>query len=161
MWVDEWLTRWREHITPAAAADLRMSFGLAARVVPGPREMGKSEAFTSSLIMLEAAEKDVRLFRNNVGAYEDDRGAWVRYGLANTSSRENELLKSSDFIGWRPVRIEAWMVGATIGQFVGREAKKPGWSWTGTPREIAQANWATLGLADGCDMGFATGRGTL
>jgi hypothetical protein len=121
----------------------------------------KSEAFADSQVVLEASQKGVHLWRNNVGALKDDRGVPVRYGLANTSSKLNKVLKSSDRIGIRPRVILPQDVGHIIGQFIAREIKEPGWHYTGTEREVAQLNFITLINAAGGDASFATGIGTI
>ena len=36
------------------------------------------------------------------------------------------------------------MVGTTVGVFTSFEVKRPGWKYTGTPREAAQESWLTL-----------------
>lgn len=121
-----------------------------------------SEDHVDSLVMLEAADKNVTLFRNNVGACQDKTGRLIRYGLANESKEMNTHLKSSDRIGWRSVLITPDMVGNTIAQFTMREIKKA--SWTGrtlSPHEQAQANFMIMGLIAGCDVGFANKVGTL
>lgn len=122
---------------------------------------GHTEAYSTSLIRLEAAQKGVRLWRNNVGALKDENGRWVRFGLANESARLNAKLKSSDWIGWRRTLITPRHVGCTIGQACLREMKRPGWKYTGTEREQAQLQFLTLAALDGCDASFATGPGTL
>jgi hypothetical protein len=130
-------------------------------MIPAPGAKG-SESHIDSLIMLEAAQKDVTLFRNNVGACQDKTGRLIRYGLANESTEMNAQIKSSDRIGWRTVIITPDMVGNPIAQFVMREIKKA--SWTGrtlSPHEQAQANFMIMGLLAGCDVGFANKAGTL
>lgn len=121
----------------------------------------QTEAWVQSVVRLEAPERDVMLFRNNVGALRDDRGRVVRYGLANDSAALNKECKSGDLIGWRRVTITPSMVGCVIAQFVSRECKRPGWSYGGDDHERAQLKWAHLVLADGGDAAFATGPGTL
>lgn len=122
----------------------------------------RSESHVDSLVMLEASQKDVVLFRNNVGACKDERGRLIRYGLANESKKMNEKIKSSDRIGWRRVLITQDMVGHTIGQFVMREIKKSAWTGkTLSKHEQAQADFMLMGLLAGCDASFANGPGTL
>lgn len=120
-----------------------------------------SESNVQSRVRLEAARKGVRLWRNNVGVLKDQHGRPVRYGLANDSTNVNEVLKSGDLIGWRPVVITQDMVGKTLAVFVSRECKAEDWKWSGDEREVAQARWANLIIADGGDAGFATGDNTL
>lgn len=124
---------------------------------------GKSEAYAQSQVFLEAPKFGVRLFRNNVGAFKDESGRFVRYGLANESKARNKRLKSSDGVGWRKRLITPAMVppqGLLIGQAVLREIKEPGWIYTGDEHEEAQLRWLQLGLSDGCDAAFATGPGS-
>lgn len=154
-----WAAKWG--VPAAALADLVAEIGLNGTPGDEPYRGKKSEAFAQSQVVLEGAEKGVRLFRNNVGALRDDGGRMVRYGLANTSKAENDVLKSHDLIGWRKKLIMPHDVGSYLAQFVSREAKPPGWHYTGTDREQAQLAWAELVAADGGDAAFATGPGTL
>lgn len=126
-----------------------------------PAVKGTSEAAVQAAVRLEAARKGVRLFRNNVGALIDSRGIPVRYGLANESKQVNDVMKSADLIGWRPVLIGPQHVGQVIGQFVSREVKAVGWHYTGSDREPAQLAWAQLVTAGGGDAAFCAGVGTL
>lgn len=112
------------------------------------------------MVRLEAPRYGVWLGRNNVGALLDKRGVPVRYGLANESKQMNEVMKSGDLIGIRAVLIQPWHVGTTIGQFVSRECKRPGWTYRGDAHETAQANWAALVTKYGGDAKFATGEGS-
>lgn len=57
-----------------------------------------------------------KLFRNNVGAFKDRRGQWIRFGLCKGSS---------DLIGWRSVVITPEMVGKTVAVFASAEVKLP------------------------------------
>lgn len=157
MTLDEWAIKWQ--IPAAAVADLRLS--LASRpVVPGEFKP-TSEDGVSKLVRLEASHTGVRLWRNNVGVLMNAEGRPVRFGLANDSPAINRVLKSADLIGIRPVVITPGHVGQTLGQFVSREVKTPGWRYTGTEREQAQMAWAEVITAAGGDACFATGEGTL
>jgi hypothetical protein len=121
-----------------------------------------SEAFVQSSVVLEGADKGVRLYRNNVGALKDITGRPVRYGLANDSKERNQIIKSADLIGIRPVLITPAHVGHTIGQFVSRECKKPSWRPGDDPaREGPQLAWAQLILSCGGDAAFCQGPGSL
>ena len=159
------LTEWaRRHGVPhLALAELRNMLGVLVADVPVPPHMvGRSESHVQSLVRLEAARKGVHLWRNNVGAVQDhETGSFVRYGLANDSAKVNEKLKSADLIGIRPVLIGPQHLGQVIGQFVSREVKHAEWVWSGSPREVAQANWAALVTAHGGDAKFARSEGTL
>lgn len=155
------LTAWaiRHHVSLEALAELRTMMAAELPAPTDPKE--QSESWAQSAIRLEAAQKGVRLFRNNVGALKDERGVPVRYGLANDNAALNKRLKSSDLIGWRPLTITPDMVGKIVAQFLAREVKAPGWTYRGDPHEQAQANFIHLVQADGGDAGFATGPGSL
>ena len=120
-----------------------------------------SEAAVSVEVRLEASRLGIRLWRNNVGAGYMQDGSFIRWGLANESAAMNRLIKSADLIGVRPILITPAMVGRTIGQFVSREAKRAGWKWSGTDREVAQLAWADLVNSLGGDAAFTTGPGSL
>lgn len=156
--LEQWGIKWG--VPAAALQDLRQSWGVLGRDEP-PEAAGKSEAWAQSMVRLEASQKGMRLWRNNVGALQDERGVPVRYGLANHSKQINEVLKSGDLIGIRPVLVTPVWLGCTLGQFVSREIKEPGWRYTGTEREVAQLKWLQLVNSLGGDAAFATGTGTL
>ena len=151
----------RHGVTMAALQELAGIFGMHGGHDLPPTVKGTSEAAVQSAVRLEAARKGVRLFRNNVGALVDSRGVPVRYGLANESKQVNEVMKSADLIGWRPLLIEPRHVGTVVAQFVSREVKAVGWHYTGADREPAQLAWAQLVTAGGGDAAFCTGVGTL
>lgn len=157
MTVEEWGAKWG--INPAAIGDLQAS--VAHSAFTPPEQVGESEAAVQTRVRLEASQKGVHLWRNNVGVAMMDDNTPVRYGLANDSKALNQRLKSSDLIGIRPVRITQDMVGTLIGQFVAREVKHAGWTYKGTPRELAQARFLNLILSIGGDARFAAGTGTL
>lgn len=151
----------RHGVTLAALNELQAIFGMHGGHDLPPEVKGNSEAAVQAAVRLEAANKGVRLFRNNVGALVDSRGVPVRYGLANDSKQLNEVMKSADLIGWRPLLIEPQHVGTVVAQFVSREVKAVGWHYTGADREPAQLAWAQLVTAGGGDAAFCTGEGTL
>lgn len=158
----DWANKWA--IPFAAFRDLQLTLGLYTPPLPQVDEgvAPKSEAFVQSLVRLEAREKGVYLFRNNVGALTPkDSKRPVRFGLGNDSEKINDVIKSSDLVGWRPVVIEQRHVGYKIAQFTCREVKEPGWQYSGTGREGPQQAWLNLVNACGGDAAFATGKGTL
>jgi hypothetical protein len=123
--------------------------------------MKLSEAAVTNKIKLAASRKGVRLWRNNVGAGILDGSRFVRFGLGNESSQMNDVIKSGDLIGIKPVTITPDMVGKTIGQFVSLEVKESGWKYRGTEREQAQLRWAELIKSLGGDAQFVTNEGAL
>ena len=58
-----------------------------------------------------------RLFRNNVGAYQDSAGNWITYGLA---------VGTSDLIGWQRRVIVPADVGNEWAVFIALECKRTG-----------------------------------
>lgn len=151
-----WAARWG--IPADALADLHGML-TAPEVLPVAHAVDESDV--QGAIRLEASRKGLRLWRNNVGVLPDTRGVPVRFGLCNDSPEMNRQLKSADLIGIRPVTITPDLVGATIGQFVARECKHPGWKYRGGAREEAQARFASLVVMLGGDACFANGEGTL
>lgn len=67
------------------------------------------------LLMLSASKLGLRLFRNNVGALQDKKGSWIKYGVCNPGG--------SDLIGWSEVQVTPQMVGKTVCIFTAVEAK--------------------------------------
>jgi hypothetical protein len=151
----------KHHVSIEALNELAAMWGLHGGHPLPDNVKGTSEAAVQAAVRLEGAQKGVRLYRNNVGVLRDANGRPVRYGLANDSKQLNEVLKSADLIGWRPVLIEPRHVGTTIAQFVSRECKPPLWRYTDTEHERAQLAWAELVTVAGGDAAFCTGVGTL
>lgn len=148
----------RHGVSFAALEELKYLFGLNGSTVVGAlTDDGKSEAFVSSSLRLQAAHAGYGVWRNNVGAMQDETGRVVRFGLANDSKQLNARIKSSDLIGVKPVMIDASMVGQRIGQFWCRETKAVNWHYTGTERERAQLAWIELIVSLGGDAAFSTG----
>lgn len=156
----QWAASWGVGL--AAVKDLEARLGLVgAELEPAAATVPiRTEADVQAHARYEAALHGARIWRNNVGALVDERGVPVRYGLCNDTAALNKKVKSADLIGVRPVVITAAMVGHTVGQFVSRECKAPGWTWRGTDREQAQLNWANIVNGLGGDAKFITGPGS-
>ncbi len=169
MTLQEWAVRW--NIPQQAFAEL-----VACSIVPpGPDvvDSGKSEDYVQSKIRLEAPQRGVYLWRNNVGAgvVANNRDLCpecivrarrpIRWGLANDSKKLNERIKSADLIGIKPTLITAEMVGLTIGKFYSRECKREDWVFKGTQEEVAQVAWSTLINSLGGDARIVKATGSL
>lgn len=85
------------------------------------------ESATTDHVRLFAAENGAELWRNNNGAFKDETGRMVFYGLANDSKRSSEFVKSSDFIGIMPTIITAEHIGQLFGRFLAVEMKPSDW----------------------------------
>lgn len=159
--IHSWAMKW--NVPLDCLRDLQTTLGLyTPPLAPDAPGVGKSEAWAQSAVRLEASQKNCYLFRNNVGALQDKGGRLVRFGLGNDSEALNEVLKSSDLIGWRDRVIEQWMVGRVMAQFLAREMKEPSWQFNpNDPHEKAQCAFLNLVNAHGGDGAFATGPGTL
>lgn len=156
----QWAAKWG--VSGEAVADLMVAYGHeGTAALVGDNETPANETAVVQAIRVEAAQKGLRLFRNNNGATYDENGRFIRYGLANDSEAVNKRIKSADLVGIRPIIIGPHHVGHKIGQFVSRECKAPGWRFSNTPREQAQQRWAELVLSLGGDAAFATAVGSL
>jgi len=149
---NEWVTR--HNISTEALQEL--SAVLMSAVPSTAADYGASEASAQQQIRIEAPKHGVRLWRNNVGACVDDRGNYVRYGLANESRAMNNQIKSADLIGITPVTVTPQHVGAVLGVFTSIECKRPGWRYNGAGREQAQLKWSQLVISMGGFAQFAT-----
>ena len=111
-------------------------------------QKNKSEADVQNLIRIEWSQLGGRCWRNNVGAFRGPTGQWVRYGLANDSKQMNQVIKSSDLIGFYPLEITAEMVGKTVPVLASIEVKEEGYKKPGRGKKLdhhnAQQKW--------CDM---------
>ncbi len=153
MTLNNWASR-----HPQAATELR---ALLLPLCDATANATGGEAATQALVRLEASHAGVRLWRNNLGAGKLENGSFVRWGLANDSAVVNERIKSADLIGIRSVLIGPQHIGHTIGQFVSRECKPPGWRYRATDREVAQLRWAELIASFGGDAAIVTGEGSI
>lgn len=101
-----------------------------------------TEKDVSKRLLLTSSVDGVLLLRNNCGAFTNEAGALVRFGLGSFTSKSD--FKSSDFIGITPVKITHGMVGETLGVFTAYEVKAPGFSCVLSPREKKQDNFLKL-----------------
>ena len=115
------------------------------------------ESAAASHIRLDAAYLGVDLWRNNNGAFQDETGRWVRYGLCNESAQQAKHVKSSDLIGITPVMITPDMVGQVIGVFTAIETKPTGWRLVPSDdRGLAQKKFHDIVKKAGGFAGFAS-----
>lgn len=87
--------------------------------------MATPEAKSSQETKLRASEWGAFLLRNNSGAFKNESGRLVYYGLGNISQKRNKVIKSSDEIGYTAVTITPEMVGKTVPVFTALEIKTP------------------------------------
>jgi len=113
------------------------------------------EAQVQQRVRLEAARFGLQLWRNNSGAFTDERGRLVRFGLGNDSAALSAQIKSSDLIGITPVTVTQAHVGRILGVFTALECKRPGWHLTpGDERAIAQGRFHGIVRDAGGFAGF-------
>lgn len=116
----------------------------------------KPESEVQQNIQVEAAKCGVILMRNNNGAFTDEGGRHVRFGLDNVSAKHQENIKSSDLIGITTVVITQEMVGRTIGIFTATEIKREDWNpGKLSKHEQAQSNFIQWVINRGGIAGFA------
>jgi hypothetical protein len=153
--LESWFHRW--NIPHSARVELLQSIG--AYPLSFDRVLdGMSEGAVQSRIRLKSAQMGgLYLARNNSGAFKDDTGRTIRFGLANDSKAANKVLKSSDLIGVKRVTITPEMVGMMVGRFCSYEVKHEGWVYTGSEDEQAQRRWIELMLSYGAEAKFITG----
>lgn len=146
----------RHGVTRQALDELR-AIMVGPDLTPDVGAVPGSEAAVQNNVRLLASAQGGRLWRNNVGCLNDERGVPVRFGLANDSGAVNHVCKSSDLIGIMPVTITPEMVGHTVGQFWSVECKREGWKYSGNTREAAQLKWLEIVTALGGRAAFSTG----
>lgn len=114
------------------------------------------ESAVVSHIRLDAAQQNIELYRNNCGAFQDQTGRWIRYGLCNDSKKLADRIKSSDFIGITPILITPDMVGQVRGIFTAIETKPSDWRMIPSDkRAIAQKAFHDIVIRAGGFAGFA------
>lgn len=122
-----------------------------------PHDDGVSESATSKECELIAARAGQRLWRNNNGSLQNDKGTWVRYGLGNTSKKINEVMKSSDYIGIKTKIITPADIGRKVGIFIAAEMKEPNWHMTKSDKRAqAQATFGAVVENAGGEFRFIT-----
>lgn len=115
------------------------------------------EASVQQRIRLLAAQNNIECWRNNSGAFKDDNGRMIRYGLANESAQINEIIKSSDLICCVPRLITPDMLGTVVGVFTAVETKASDWRFSQKDkRAVAQAAFHAIVHRAGGYAGFAT-----
>lgn len=119
------------------------------------------EVAIQNAVRIEATKKDARLWKNTSGAAYTQTGNFIRFGLGNDSEKINKVLKSSDLIGIRKIKITHAHVGEYLGQFICREIKNSKWKYSDTQHEQAQLNWINFINAMGGDACFACNTGTI
>lgn len=154
----QWAIKWQ--VPMAALQDLQRTMGMDVPPVAAPPS-GSGEAWLQSAVRLEASQKGLRVWRNNVGALQDASGRWMRFGLANDSKGMNASIKSGDLIGIRPVVVTQAHVGHTFGLFVSYECKSPGWTYSGTEHEVAQLKWQNIVNSLGGEARFVSTIGAI
>ncbi len=117
----------------------------------------KDESTVQQEIQIQAKYYDCILMRNNSGAFKDETGRLIRFGLNNVSKQHNDNSKSSDLIGITKIVITPEMVGQTIGVFTAIEVKKEDWNPDKKldKRERAQNNFINWVKINGGIAGFA------
>lgn len=110
-------------------------------------------------VELTASKLGCRLLRNNSGAFTDEDGRVIRFGLGNISKKVNDQLKSSDLIGITEVVITPEMVGKKVGVFTAIEVKPESFTikedYREKSREWAQNNFIKWAIGMGAFGGFA------
>jgi hypothetical protein len=70
-------------------------------------------------IMLACSRGNARLFRNNVGAFEDKKtGRWIRFGVGGNGG--------ADLLGWRTITLDTLEGKRKVAIFCALEVKRPG-----------------------------------
>lgn len=109
-------------------------------------------------VRLTAASVDMRLLRNNRGAFTNEHGNFVRFGLGNESAKDKDFL-SSDLIGGTMVTITPEMVGKKVFILTAIEVKPKGFKmrkFKPGSREDGQLKFMQWVVSMGGFAGFAT-----
>lgn len=119
------------------------------------------ESSVAQRALLEAAQFNINLMRNNVGACQDQTGRLIRYGLMNESKKQNDECKSSDLIGITPVNAYVQLPNFTgwcmLGVFTAIETKASKWFFSQSDeRAVAQLAFHDMVRSYGGFAGFAS-----
>lgn len=97
------------------------------------------------------------IWRNNSGAFQDETGRWVRYGLGNDSAKLNKKIKGSDCVGITPVTAYVASLGCwtQLGVFTAYEVKPSDWEFKPSDeRAVAQLKFHDIVRDAGGFAGF-------
>lgn len=116
----------------------------------------KSEAEIQAEIQIAAMHYGCNLMRNNSGAFKDQDGRFVFFGLGNISKKHSDKIKSSDLIGFTSIVITPEMVGRRVAIITAVECKAEKWNPSMLDaRESAQNSFLQWIKAAGGFAGFA------
>lgn len=118
------------------------------------------EGKASLNVRLAANALGCRLYKNNSGVAYDASNRPVFFGLGNEGKKDDESIRTPDWVGWMTVTITPDMVGKKIPIFAAIDAKKLGFSRkTSYPvgtREYGQNKFFELVTGVNGVAGFAT-----
>ncbi len=115
-----------------------------------------TESDVQQQIQIEGPGVGCQLMRNNSGAFKDQSGRWIFFGLGNISRVGSTKMKSSDLVGFTRVLITPQMVGTVVAVITAVEVKDPKWKLVPSDKRAhAQANWLNWIKANGGFAGFA------
>ena len=118
------------------------------------------EGKASLNVRLAANALGCRLYKNNSGMAYDANNRPVFFGLGNEGKKDNESIRTPDWVGWMTVVITPDMVGKKIPVFTAIDAKKLGFrhktSYSIGTREYGQNKFFELVTSVNGVAGFAT-----
>lgn len=121
------------------------------------------EGKASLNVRLAANALGCRLYKNNSGVAYDASNRPVFFGLGNEGKKDNESIRTPDWVGWMTVTITPDMVGKKIPVFAAIDAKKLGFrrktSYPVGTREYGQHKFFELVTGVNGVAGFATNAG--
>jgi len=148
MTFEQWAKKW--NIPRVAIKDYIKTLGVNA--IDVETDVDNSDILENDFqnqVRALAAARNVWLTRNNVGAAFTRDGHYIRFGLCNETKKINANYKSSDLIGITKHFVTEEDLGTTLGLFTAYEIKRPGWKFTGTPREKSQLAFLEFVMSKG------------